>query len=212
MTPYTFVQTVLELQQAVELLQQNRTLAIDIECENNLHHYGAYATIIQISDGQAVWIIDVLKIKQVQPLLDLFTNDKIQKVFHDVNFDLRIINNQWHCQLVNIFDTQLAALFLGEEKLGLGSLLEKHFRVKTEKKFQRVDWTKRPLSKEQLSYAAKDVEYLLQLKETLNTALANREHLSWVVEECQHLELLDWSYNEQTYLDIPGAKSLEASE
>jgi len=58
--------------------------------------------------------------------LDLFTNDKIQKVFHDVNFDLRIINNQWHCQLVNIFDTQLAALFLGEAlgwKTVLGALL-----------------------------------------------------------------------------------------
>ena len=194
------------------MLRQKQALAIDLECENNLHHYGAYATLAQISDGQNSWIIDLLKIRNIQPLLKLFTDPEIQKVFHDVNFDLRIIQNQWQCSLFNVFDTQLAALFIGEEKLGLGSLLGKYFNIKTEKKFQRMDWTKRPLSKDQLSYAAKDAAHLLQLKAALDDQLIKLERRSWVMEECRHLETLDWSYKEQTYLDISGVKSLEAPQ
>ncbi|MBS3139839.1 HRDC domain-containing protein [Candidatus Woesearchaeota archaeon] len=212
MTQFAFVQTEPELQQTAEVLRQKQALAIDLECENNLHHYGAYATLAQISDGQNSWIIDLLKIRNIQPLLKLFTDPEIQKVFHDVNFDLRIIQNQWQCSLFNVFDTQLAALFIGEEKLGLGSLLGKYFNIKTEKKFQRMDWTKRPLSKDQLSYAAKDAAHLLQLKAALDDQLIKLERRSWVMEECRHLETLDWSYKEQTYLDISGVKSLEAPQ
>src|SRR3989344_3415802 len=212
MAEFNLIQTAAELQQAVNILSKKPLLAIDLECENNLHHYGAYVSLLQISDGNDVWIIDALKIKDVTPILNLLTSKEIQKAFHDVNFDLRIIYNQWHCLAANIFDTQLAAIFTGEEKLGLGFLLEKYFNIKTEKKFQRVDWTRRPLSKEQLQYAAQDVANLLQLKKVLDNNLIKQERLSWVIEECQNLETMDWSYNEQTYLDIPGAKSLGAMQ
>ncbi len=194
----------------MEQLSHKELVAIDLECENNLHHYGAYVTLLQISDGDAIWIVDALNLKGLQPLLGLFTNSAVQKVFHDVNFDLRIISNQWGCRVINVFDTQLAALFLGEEKLGLGSLLEKYFKIKTEKRFQRVDWTKRPLSRDKLVYAARDVAYLLQLKQKLERQLLEKEKLSWLIEECSHLDQQNWIYKEQSYLDLPGVKSLNA--
>jgi len=122
-----------------------KTIGVDLECENNLHHYGAYISIIQLSDGKKQWIIDCLKIKDISPVLDMFTNKNIQKIFHDVSFDLRIIHHQYKCRPKNIFDTQIAAILLGKTDLGLGSLLHEYFKIKKEQKFQMADWTKRPI-------------------------------------------------------------------
>jgi ribonuclease D len=212
MTKFKLIESKQALDDLCVKLFEKRSLAIDIECENNLHHYGSYVTLIQISDGKHIWIIDVLKIRDVTPLLKIFSNKNIQKVFHDVNFDLRIIYNQWGCNLSNLFDTQLAANFLDKEKVGLGFLLEEYFNLKTEKKFQRVDWTKRPLSKDKLAYAAGDVSHLLQLKMVLGKDLAKQQKLSWLIEECDNLQTMDWSYKEQTYLDVSGVKSMNDYE
>ena len=76
MAEFNFIQTAAELRQAVEFLMKKPLLALDLECENNLHHYGAYISLLQISDGQNVWIIDALKIKDVTPILNLFIFNK----------------------------------------------------------------------------------------------------------------------------------------
>ena len=204
----TYITTEKQLLEAVELWNKEDILAIDLECENHLHHYGMYISLIQISTHTTNWVIDIIALPSIEPLLKLFMNPSIQKVFHDVSFDLRIIHNQFNCRLRNIYDTQLAALFLGKEKVGLGSLLEEYFEVSTEKKFQRVDWTRRPLSKEMLEYAVGDTANLLELKDMLEKELKEKERLRWVQEECKNIENIEFSYSEQNYLDLPGARSL----
>jgi ribonuclease D len=212
MISFQYVQNSTELKQAAREWEKLTELAIDLECENNLHHYGAYVTLIQISAGGKNWIIDVLAIKDMEPLIRILENPEIQKVIHDVSFDLRIIYHQFNAHVKNIFDTQLAAAFLGKEKIGLGALLEEYFRIKKESKFQRVDWTKRPLSKEMLAYAIGDTLYLSELKKKLTAELQELKRLDWVKQEMTHLEKLDWSYHEQTYLDVAGVKNLKSKE
>jgi ribonuclease D len=208
MINFELIETDETLNNLVVKLSNLKSLAVDIECENNLHHYGAYITLMQLSNRQNNWVVDVLKIKNIEPLLTIFRNQEIQKVFHDVSFDLRIIKTQWNCQVVNIFDTQLAASFTGREKVGLASLLEEFFKIKKDKKYQRFNWTRRPLPESMLSYAVKDSAYLLPLQDKLRMELEKLGRFDWVVEECQNLELQDWNYHEQTYLDVSGVKSL----
>ncbi|MEK6901272.1 MAG: ribonuclease D [Nanoarchaeota archaeon] len=201
-----------ELLSVVKSLEHSSLIAVDVECENNLHHFGAKLSLIQVSTNLGTWIIDVLAIKDLSSLRAIFESETIQKVFHDVSFDLRILFHQFGWNMRNIYDTQLAAKFLGKEKIGLGSLLEEYFDVRKEEKFQRFDWLRRPLPSLVLDYAAKDTMYLSDLKRKLEEELQQNGKKSWVDEECRHLQDMDWSYHEQTYLDISGVRSLSAQE
>lgn len=209
---FIYITTIDQLAKAMEFMNREKVLAVDLECENNLHHYGAYISLIQVSSKDKNWVIDVLALSDIKPFIVLLENSHIQKIFHDVSFDLRILSDQFQCQAKNIFDTQLAALMLGKEKVGLGSLLEEYFNFTKEKKFQRVDWTRRPLSKEMLAYAVGDTAYLLQLKEILETELEKLDRLQWIKEESANIGKVDFSYKEQDYLDISGAKLLSPKE
>ena len=200
------------LQKAAEEWKQCKELGIDIECENNLHHYGSYISLIQISSKDQSWIIDVLKLKNIPQVIEMIGNHQQQKIFHDVSFDLRILCDTYKCHPKNIFDTQLAAIFLGKENLGLGSLLEGYLNVKKEQKFQMADWTKRPLSEEMLDYAVNDTKYLIHLRDTLKEELKSMNRLSWVEEECSLLETKEWNQKKQSFIDVRGVKTLSQNE
>ncbi len=212
MLSFQYIQSKEELNEAVKIWKKEKELAIDLECENNLHHYGAYISLIQISSEDRNWVVDVIALKKIDGLLNIFKDKKIIKIFHDVSFDFRILNHQFKCQPKNVFDSQTAALLLGQDKVGLGSLLEEVFEIKKEKKFQRVDWTKRPLSLAQLNYAVKDTAYLLKLKDWLVGKLKKKNRLVWIKQEMDNLDDLELLYNEQTYIDLPGAKSMKPDQ
>ncbi len=208
MVQFHYITTQEQLQEACNKLQQEKELAIDLECENNLHHYGTFISLIQISTPKENYIIDILKLKTIPPLVEIFHNKNILKIFHDVSFDLRVLNYQFKCKPKNIYDTQLASLLLGKEHIGLGPLLETYFNIKKQKKFQRVDWTKRPLSEEMLAYAVKDTAYLLQLKQKLVNELQQQNRLNWLEQELQLIEQTEYPYKEQTYIDLPHVKNM----
>jgi ribonuclease D len=212
MNKFTYIQTQEELNKAAEEWKREEELAIDLECENNLHHYGAYVALFQISSRKNNWVVDVLALNDMHPLLDILSSHKILKIFHDVGFDFRIIKEQFACDPKNVFDTQTAALLLGKENLGLGSLLEEYLSIEKDRKFQKMDWTKRPLSAEMLAYAVGDTAYILQLKDLLEADLRKAQRWTWAEEELKHLENNNFQYHEQTYLDISGARSLSPKE
>lgn len=206
MVSFTYIDNHKGLAEAVSEWKQASELAVDLECENNLHHYGAYITLIQISTKNKNWIIDVLKLGDIKLLLEILENQKIQKIFHDVSFDFRILQDQFSCHPKNVFDTQIAALFLGKEHLGLGDLLKEYFKVEKESKYQMADWTKRPLTTEMLAYAVKDTVHLITLRDLLSKELKEKGRLSWVEEELAALEDTDFTYKSQTFLDVRGVK------
>lgn len=209
---YDYVDNQEKLAKAAEEMSGATELGIDIECENNLHHYGVYIAIIQISSNEKNWIIDVLSCETIDALKPIFHDEQIIKIFHDVNFDLRALNSEFGIQPKNVFDTSVAATLLGKEKTGLGALLEEYFGIEKESKFQRVDWTKRPLTDEMLRYAVKDSLYLIKLKAKLSQELGRLGRLKWVEEECKYLEDKTYEVKYQQYDEVKGFHQLNEKE
>ena len=204
---YTLISTEKGVEELARTLEKENIIGIDIECENNLHHYGVFITIIQISTKTKNFIVDIQElVKQnsdITPLKNVIENENICKIFHDISFDFRVLSSTLQTVVKNFFDTQIAAAFLNEKDLGLGSLLEKYFDFKKERKFQMADWTKRPISRDMLSYAIKDSSYLISLKELLEKKLREQGKLDFVKEECTFLEKNSWSLPYQTYEQFP---------
>ena len=94
----------------------------------------------------------------------------MQKVFHDADYDLRLLRQDYGWQVANLFDTRIAAQLLGERAFGLAALLEQEFGVRLDKKHQRADWSMRPLTPDMLDYAAQDTYWLLGLRDRLRAA------------------------------------------
>ena len=209
---FYYITTDNDLKQASIEWKKEKEIGIDLECENNLHHYGVYISLVQISSKNKHWIIDVIQVNNHKPLIQTLIDPNIQKIFHDLSFDLRVIQHQWQCYPKNIFDTQLAALFLGKNELSLGSLLEEYFNIQKERKFQKADWTKRPLSMEMLAYATKDSKYLIPLRDKLKNELKKKERFNWVKEELSYIEKKGFNYKQGTYIDLRGAKMLSDKE
>jgi len=207
--PYRLIETEEELRKAAEEWKKQDELAIDIECENNLHHYGVFISIIQVSGNGKNWIVDIMKIEKPKPLLDILEDRGTVKIFHDVSFDFRILKKQFGCQPKNIFDTQVAAHMLGISKVGLGHILQEEFGVKKEEKFQKADWTRRPMSDEMLDYAYKDTSYLIALKKRFEGKLKEARKLEWAQQQFKAIEKKGFDMPEYQPSDVRGYGNLE---
>jgi ribonuclease D len=142
----------------------------------------------------------------------MLADPKIEIVFHDADFDLRLLDRDLHFKVVNVFDTRIGAQFVNEPAVGLAALLSKHLGVKLDKKFQRADWSARPLSPEMITYAAMDTRYLPQLRDILRARLSEIERLDWMQEEFQLLERIRWATRgngKDAYLKLKGARALK---
>jgi ribonuclease D len=206
---YTYIDTNERLKEICEELEKEDSLGIDLECENNLHHYGAYISLIQISNKKNNYVVDILKVIELKPLIKILQNKEIQKIFHGSDFDLRILNHQLKCKPKNVFDTQIAAQLLGKTEIGLGALIKNYFNVEKIKKFQRADWTKRPLTEEMLDYASGDTIYLIKLRDVLVKELKQKDRLNWAEEDFLLLEKKEWKYEEGTFNTVKGYSHLE---
>jgi ribonuclease D len=135
-------------------------------------------------------------------------------VFHDADYDLRLLDHEYGFRANNLFDTRVAAQLLNEPGIGLAALLEKYRNVRLDKRFQRADWSARPLSPAMLEYAASDTRHLPELRDILKAQLAARGRLAWAEEEFGLLEGIRWSQveGEPGYLRLKGAKALKGRQ
>ena len=123
-------------------------------------------------------------------------NPSIEIVFHDADFDLRSLYRDYQWEVNNVFDTRVAAQLLGEPSIGLGALLEKSFDIKVHKRFQRADWSKRPLDPGMIDYAAGDTSHLLALRDEIETKLVELGRIEWAREEFANLTRVRWDTEE----------------
>jgi len=198
------------LQSFVGNLQKHPCVALDTEAAS-FHRYVDQIYLIQLSSDSETAIIDPLSIKNLKPLGRLLADSSVEVVFHDADYDLRVLDRDYGFRAKRLFDTRIAAQLLGEPAIGLGPLLEKYFGVRVNKKYQRADWSRRPLPPEMISYAATDTAYLLSLRSELRKQLEANDRLSWADEEFKRLESLRWSphsANGDGFLRLKGAKSL----
>lgn len=125
----------------------------------------------------------------VGPLGSLLADPAVEIVFHAGRQDVAILRRAWRTEINNIFDTQIAAGFVGESaQAGYGNLLGSVLRLRVGKTASYTRWDARPLTEEQLSYAAEDVAHLMQLTDELQRRLREAGRLQWAVEECRRLE------------------------
>jgi ribonuclease D len=148
----------------VDRLEGERLLAIDTE-SNSFHAYKERVCVIQLSIPGGDWIVDPLTV-DVAPLGRILCDGR-ETVLHGADYDVRCLKRDFGWSLPNLFDTMVAARRLGVVGLGLSALVEARCGVRLSKAHQRSDWGRRPLSQDQLAYAALDTHFLLRLRESL---------------------------------------------
>lgn len=194
-------------------MRKSSSLALDTEGAS-FHRFVDRVYLLQLSTRDRHAIIDPLAVSNPTLLGDLVSDPKVEIVFHDADYDLRLLHQDYGWQIRNVFDTRIASQLLGKKAFGLAALLDKYFGLKLNKKHQRADWSMRPLTSDMLDYAAQDTMHLLDLRDILHDELQKKERLSWAKEEFGRLEGLKWEDESRTdaFLRIKGARDLTRRE
>ena len=180
---YQIIDTASKLKDVALLLKNEKTIAVDLEADS-MFHFKEKVCLVQIATKRINVVIDTLQIKDLSLLKPFFANRDIKKIFHGADYDVRSLYRDFRIKINNLFDTQIACMFSGIKGTGLDAVLQQRFNIKLNKRFQKKDWSKRPLPDEMIEYAACDVIYLLPLSAILEKELAEKGRLSWVYEEC----------------------------
>jgi len=183
---YRVIEQPAELTDVARQLSKTHAIAFDLEADS-MYHFQEKVCLIQISTGNDTLVIDPLKIDDLSPLKPVMANPRIRKVLHGADYDIRSLYRDFGIEVHNLFDTELASRFLGIRETGLDAVLQQRFNVGLDKKYQRKDWSKRPLPEAMMNYAAGDVHHLLPLAAILDKELGDIGRITWVQEECDLL-------------------------
>lgn len=188
-------------------------IAVDTEGAS-FHRFIDRIYLLQLSTRELTAVIDPLPIGRPESLGELLEDPKVEVVFHDADYDLRLLHQDYAWHVRNIFDTRIAAQLLGIKAFGLAALLEHHVGVKLDKKHQRADWSMRPLPKPMLEYAAQDTMHLITLRDRLADALGAKGRMAWAREEFARLEGTQWDTADEAlaFLRMKGARDLTRRE
>ena len=206
------VETKERLATVIDEVSRRPRVAIDVEL-NGFFSYRERICLIQLAVEGTAYLIDPIAIQDLGLLSDLLQDPSLEKVFHAADNDLRSFNREWSIVAHNVFDTSIAAAFIGSSSVGLQSVLEEYTGVKLEKKvkLQRSDWAKRPLHTEAIQYAADDVLYLLQARDVQLAHLEKLGRLEWVREELTLLENVRYRPPDEPFpfLSVKGSTKLD---
>lgn len=205
------IESMRELETLAARLGRERLVAADTEAAG-YHRYVDRLCLLQLSTRDETWLVDTLAVGSLNPMADVFEDPAIEIIFHDADYDLRLLDRDFDVHVGGLFDTKIAARFVGERAFGLSSLLDGTLGITLEKKFQRADWAKRPLSPEMLEYAAMDTRYLPQLRDRLKARLEEMGRLAWAEEEFLLSEQTSWdppAEEDTSYMKLKGARDLD---
>jgi ribonuclease D len=189
-------------------------LAVDTEAAS-FHRYSDRVYLLQLSSRERTLVVDPLAVTDLTRFGAVLADPGVEVVFHDADYDLRLLEREFGIRATKLFDTRVAAQLLDEPGIGLAALLEKYQGVTLDKRFQRADWSRRPLSEDMLRYAATDTKHLLLLRDVLAERLATAGRTSWAAEEFALLEDVRWGPaedEEPAWLRLKGAKALKPRE
>ena len=195
----------------VSMISSTNTIGLDTEFVR-IRTYYPKLCLVQISSNLGTGCIDCLQGNNLKKVWQLIFNPKRLKIVHSARQDLEIlflIKNQIP---ENIFDTQIGAALLGyPPQVGIKQLLKDELNIAISKTETRSDWGKRPLDLKQIEYALEDVNHLLNLHNSLEKKLKEKERYRWAMEDSSRIltnekELFN---PDSAWKRIPGIKNLK---
>ncbi len=211
---FEIIATRADLDALAQGLLSEKVIGVDTEADS-FYHYFDKTCLVQVATRKQIYLIDPLAFggpRELAPLRPVFASPSICKVFHAAEYDIFVLKRDCAFRFQNLFDTMISAQLLGYPSVGLASLAKRHFVVDLPKDEQRSDWSHRPLTAQQMSYAAADVLYLIPLAERLTRELRKAKRLNWAEEEFEALARREWPerhFDEYGYLRIKGARRLD---
>lgn len=208
---YVWVDNDQQLQTVCRQAQQKAVVALDTEFIRTRTYYPKLG-LIQLYDGEQLSLIDPLAISDLSPFSALLADENVLKVLHACSEDLEVFQCYFRQQPQPMIDSQIMADFLGFQlSSGFAKLVNHYFELALDKGASRTDWLARPLSAQQLQYAAADVWYLLPLYQKMAQLLAQTEWQSAVEQECKFLitRAAEMPDPETAYLKIGNAWRLQ---
>jgi ribonuclease D len=209
--PFIWIDSDSRLEQCIQRWINEPYLIVDTEFERS-NTYHAKAGLIQVAAAGKTYLIDPLAMTSLEPLAQVLSNPDVTIVLHSMSEDIDLLSHLCNCSISSVFDTQIAAAFLGMGiSVGYQRLVEIVLGVELDKGETRSDWLARPLSKKQLHYAAADVHYLEDIYKQLRSQLQESPWLEAVDEECARQVASIQSVGEQpelVYLKMRGAWDL----
>lgn len=207
---YEYIDSSERLRDVVQRLRNEPLLGADTEAAG-YHRYFDRLSLVQLSSRTENFLIDPQAVPDLSPLATLFADPAVEKVFHDADYDVRILDRDASLALTSLFDTQVAAAFLGERQLGLGNIADKYLGLKLPKEHQRADWAERPLTEGMKQYAATDTAHLPALRDRLRDELVKLGRLHWAEEEFRRREGTRFSEPDESreaWMKVKGARDL----
>jgi len=212
--PYTYVTTPAGLAHAVERLSAADVVGVDTEADS-FYSYTEKVCLIQLSGAGHDFILDPLSLKDLSALAPLMADRGVVKVFHGADYDVVSLKRDFRFDIRNLFDTMIAAQAVGVERFSLADLVEGEFAVVLEKKYQRHDWSERPLQPHHLDYARLDSHFLPDLRDRLWARVVARGRQEHVLEEFALLEEREWTgraMEPADWLKVKGANRLRPEQ
>lgn len=179
---YVLIDTPNQLAPLLAALDRVDEVALDTEADN-MFHYRTRVCLLQFLIAGEIFLVDVLAPLPLAPLWEKLATKHL--LMHGSDFDLRLLADLCRFRPKSIFDTMLAAQLLNRQRIGLAALLEQHFGVVLDKEGQKANWSKRPITKKLLDYAALDVWHLPALRDILTHELAQLDRLDWLDQQCR---------------------------
>jgi len=179
---YVLIDTPNQLEPLLAALDRVDEVALDTEADN-MFHFRTRVCLLQFLVAGEVFLVDVLAPLPLARLWEKLATKHL--LMHGSDFDLRLLSDLCQFRPKSIFDTMLAAQLLSRQRIGLAALLEQHFGVVLDKEGQKANWSKRPLTKKLLDYAALDVWHLPALRDILTRELAQLDRLDWLDQQCR---------------------------
>jgi len=206
-----YIDTAAELDSFCAMLNAADWIALDTEFLREKTYYPKLC-LLQLATADRVACIDPLALEDLAPLLDVLFDEGIIKVMHSGRQDMEIFYHLTGKLPSPVFDTQIAALMLGyPEQIGYAKLVNDELGIELDKLHTRADWTLRPLTEDQIQYAADDVIYLVKIYQSLSAKLAALGRNDWLLEDFQRLTDAGWYSNppEDAWQKVKGGNRLK---
>lgn len=178
--------------EALSNLEKANQIYIDLEFDKNHYRYGFNLCLMQVYDGEVCYLIDPLGNINIESIFPILENSAIEKVCFAFGEDIRLLHHIG-CRPKNVLDLAVVRTLLNKPTLSLSNALVEALGIDAQSSQQKSNWFARPLSAEQIQYAAEDVLDLPRLRDVLMTELEKMGRTEWMIEEQKHFESEDWS-------------------